>query len=696
MPPFAALSLVLLATPPDCGKDCPAIELPAVVAEDEVDEDSRKPEQPKRLDLDELARRRAATDIAEALSELPGVVARRRWNEAQDSQVQVRGFGARTPFGVRGLRIEYDGVPATAADGQSQLGHIDIASGGRMRFISGPFAALYGNGGGYLRVETRGAQRAGERVALAGGSHGQWRAGFAAETGEDLRLGVAASHFRSDGVRARSAAERTLASARLDFELGADDSFALSAHWQDQPEAQDPQGLTRAEFGSDPFGANPLAAQFQTRKSSRQVQLGTRWLRAFEGGELSLSAYAGARSIGQVLAVSVQAQQRPGSGGGIVDLERDYHGASLRWLRRASFAAGEAEFSAELREERLDEDRRGYENFVGDRLGVRGALRRDESTRGLSRDALLRADFDPSEGLRLSAGVRRARARYASKDRYIVPGNPDDSGRYTQSAWLPVAGFSYRLDRHWRAHAAAGRTQELPTLAELAFRADGDGGFNAALRPARGRQAEAGLVYAGDALHAGLTLFRVEMDDEIVVDSAVGGRTSFRNAGATRRDGAEFAFDWRLAADWQLRGVANWIDARYSEGYGNCALPACAPPVIAVPAGRKLPGVPARSARFELGWNPREDWSAALEWQARSATPASDRNDDRVPGHAEWNLRVHKRLPVQDFGRASLLLRVENLLDRRYSDSLVVNDGNRRYFETAPGRGYWLGLDLTF
>lgn len=694
MPPFAALSLALLATPPDC-PTCPATELPAVVVEDQAAEDARKPERPQRVDLDELARRRAATDIAEALSELPGVIARQRYNEAQDTQVQVRGFGARAPFGVRGLRVEYDGIPATAADGQGQLGHLDIAGGGRLEFIRGPFAALYGNGGGHLRVDSRGARRDGERVSLSGGSRGQLRAGLAADTGEALRFGFSGNHFRSDGVRARSASERTLASARLDWEIGPDDALALTLHHQDQPEAQDPQGLTRAEFEDDPFAASPQALQFGTRKQSRQSQLGARWQHDFDGGELAFAAYAGVRDIEQVLSVGVQAQASPTSGGGYVDLARDFHGASLRWRQRAAFDFGDAEFSAELRDERVAEDRRGYENFVGDRLGVRGALRRDERNRADSRDAMLRVDVDPSERLRVSAGARRSQARYASEDRYVAAGNPDDSGDYAHATWLPVAGISLRIDPRWRAHAALGRAQELPTLAELAYREDGEGGFNDALRPARGHQAELGFGYAGERLRGDLTLFRVDIDDEIAVDSAAGGRTSFRNAGATRREGVEFAFDWRFAAEWSLRGVGNWISARYREGYGLCPLPVC-PPNAQVPAGRRLPGVPARSGRAELAWSGGQRWHAALELQALSATPASDRNADRVPGHAVWSLRLQQGFAPQRWGRASALLRIENLLDRRYSASLIVNEGARRYYETAPGRALWLGIDLAF
>lgn len=688
--------LVAALAQSECRDCAAATPLPAVVSQEQQGSaDARKPERPAKVDLDELARTRPATNIAEALTELPGVVARQRYNEAQDTQIQIRGFGARSAFGARGLRIEYDGIPATAADGQGQTGHLDLAAGGQMTLIRGPFAALYGNGEGYLRVDgNRARRRDADRISSAFGSNGQRRLGFDLDGGERLSFGLSGNRYQTDGARARSAAERTLASARMDWEVSDSGALSLTAHYQDQPDSEDPQGLTRAEFESDPSAANPAVALYGTRKSTAQSQFGARYRQEFGASEFSIAAYAGERSIDQVLALSPQAQLQPGNGGGIVDVERSYHGYSLRWLHRASWDWADAEFNAEWRDERLSEDRRGYENFVGNRLGIRGALRRDETNRSDARDAMLRIDLDPNDALRLSAGVRRDRADYVSEDRYVVAGNPDDSGRYHADAWLPVVGASYRFGPNWIAHLAVGRTQELPTLAELAYRDDGDGGFNADLRPASARQGEAGLKFAGDALRAELTAFLVDVDDEIVVASSQGGRTSFQNAGATRRRGIEVAGDWRWSPRWRLRAVGNWISASYTAGYSTCLQPPCSVPAITVAAGSRLPGVPTRSGRVELVWAGDGDRDGGIEWQGVAATPASDRNADRVPGFATVNLRYTQRFRPRSWGRLSALVRVENLFDRSYSNSLIVNEGARRYYEPAPGRGFWIGLDL--
>jgi iron complex outermembrane receptor protein len=686
----AQLFVLLLLARPECPAgqgDCrPTAELPAVEARERRETRS---DAAVELDLGRWREGRRALDLTEALSELPGFVARPRFNEAQDAQVNVRGFGARSPFGVRGLRIEYDGIPATAADGQSQISHFDVSRGGTLTLIRGPFAALYGNGGAYLAVEGPASAGTRGRVSAAAGSSSQWQLGVTAAAGEDIGLLVQGQRSRGNGARAQSAAERTLGSARLSLDTGEIGQLTLVAHSFDQPFAQDPQGLTREEFILDPGAASPSALAFDTRKRSSQYQAGARQRLEFDQTTLDLATYAGTRAIEQYLSVPPAAQALPTSGGGVVDLDRSYGGASIALTHRAALGGMAAEFSAYLRHERIDEDRLGYENFLGETLGVRGALRRDERNLGWTRDLMLRADLDPVPDLRLSAGVRRSWAHYESEDRYIRPGNPDDSGRFDHSAVLPVLGFSYRLYPGLEWHGAVGKGQELPTLAELAYRADGEGGFNPELEPARSRQLELGVRAAGERSSFDLTAFLIRVEDEIVVDSASGGRTRFRNAGATEREGLEASWQWRPGPQWRLLGTASWIDARYRDPVRTCPRQPCPQPVTVVQAGAAIPGVPELNGRVALEWRPERAWSAALEWQGFSSTPASDRNRDRVPGHALVNARLVHRLGQ----RFALTARIDNLFDKDYSSALIVNEGQRRYYEPGPGRRWWLGIE---
>lgn len=673
----------------------PTTALPPVTSSSErQQDDDAAPARPVRVDLETLRRERVLLGLDEALADVPGVQSRNRYNQAQDSQINVRGYGARSAFGVRGVRVEYAGIPATAADGQSQIGHIDLQSASRVEVIRGPFAALYGNGGAVIRIDgPLAGNNSGGRIETAAGSNERTRLAVSAGGGEDLRWHLAGSRVSGAGARRQSEFERVLASVSAEYRI--DERSALQWHLQrqDQPDSGDPQGLTRAEFERDRRAASPAALLFGTRKSVLQDQLGVRYFRDGERSSMALSAYAGERQIDQILSISPQAQQQPGSGGGIVDLDRGYSGVGIDASRRFDLGDGALTLSTQWRADRLREERRGFENFVGTQLGVRGALRRDESNRAQQQDAIARLDYDPTPRLRLSAGLRRNRVDYRSQDRYIAPGNPDDSGRFDSRGWVPVVGVRQSLGTQFEWHASAGKALEVPTLAELAYRADGDGGFNSDLQAASARQGEVGVRGRVGALRLDASVYTTDSRNEIVVQSASGGRTSFQNAARTRRRGLELAWDWPLAENWSLRGHGNWMVAEYRSGFAACASQPCSNPVPVAAVGQRLPGVSPRFGRLELVWQPRPQTALALEWQGYAATPASDRfRGERVPGYGTLGLRSSWTVDRRGILPQRLLLRVDNLLDHRYSASLIVNEGARRYFEPAPGRSVWLGL----
>ncbi len=673
---------------PEC-VDCEK-RMPAVVASGQrTDARAEVLDNASRIDVIELRQFKPGLDLVEALAEVPGLVARDRFNFAQDTQISVRGFGARSAFGVRGVRIEYDGIPATAADGQSQVGHIQVDSVSGIEVIRGPFAALYGNGGAVIRIDRDlAATERANRASLGAGSDAQARIAAALNGGEAVRYALSANHFRTDGHREHSSAERTQLDVAAQTALGEHGVLSFSGNQQSQPDSADPQGLTREEFERNPSASSPAATIFNTRKSVTQSQVGVGYQHAWATAQVQLSTYAGQRQIDQFLSVPVAAQAPASSGGGVIDLGRDYSGVSLRGVQTRSLALGDLRLSAEWRIEQLDEARLGYENFRNGELGVRGSLRRDEANEARVIDGMVRVDWMPSADWTLSAGVRRHRTDYRSRDDYIAAGNPDDSGRYGTDAWLPVAGLHYSAAPSLELRASAARSHEAPTLAELAYRSDGESGFNGELRPTRARQWELG-AFIGDGLaNVDLSLFQIDSQDEIVADSTAGGRSSFRNAEGTRRRGVELASDWSWAAAWRLRAVLSYIDARYQGAETT--------PTLSIRDGQRIPGVAPRQALVELLWRRDERWNGALELRALDDSAASDRNDDRVPGYAALNLRLNRAIRWGDDLELSAQFRIDNMLDQSYSASLIVNDSNARYFEPAPGRRFWLGLEMRF
>src|SRR5688500_6187144 len=133
-----------------------------------------------RIYADEIRAGRPQLNLTQSLGRVPGVVVQNRQNYAQDLQISTRGFGARATFGVRGIRLIADGIPATMPDGQGQASTFALGSAERIEVLRGPFSALYGNAaGGVITVETEDApERPTGEASLHAGSYDTWKAGL--------------------------------------------------------------------------------------------------------------------------------------------------------------------------------------------------------------------------------------------------------------------------------------------------------------------------------------------------------------------------------------------------------------------------------------------------------------------------------------------------------------------------------------
>jgi len=649
------------------------------------------------VDRDVLRVAGPLVNLSEALARVPGLVVNNRSNYAQDLQISSRGFGARAGFGVRGIRLYADGIPASGPDGQGQVAHFDLAGAERVEVLRGPFSVLYGNSsGGVIALVGAAVRRSEVEAGLDVGSAGlrQWRVGVARRWEGGLSLQAGVSRFETDGVRPHSAARRDLANARLSW-ADDDDRVVLLASHLDQP-AQDPLGLSRAQFEADPGQTTPQALLFDTRKTARQTQLGASWRHRFADGllrETRLAAYGGRRAVTQFLAIAPATQANARHGGGVVDFDRDYHGAE--WRARLATGALDLQFGAALDAQR--DDRRGRENFTGPaaapQLGVVGALRRDEANEARSTDVFAQAEWAPQAALALTAGVRSGRLRLQADDRFL--GNGDDSGRLDFRYTNPVLGLRWMPRPGLALHASVARGHESPTLGEVAYRPAGGGGLNAELRAQTSRQAEAGAKLRGARWGLDLVAFEARVADEIGVATNAGGRSSFRNTGRTLRRGAELAGHWQPAAAWRLALAATWLDARYRDAFLACAGIPCAAPSVVVPAGNRVAGTQRASGFAEAAWRDAAWGEWGIEWRGMARTAVNDANSDFAPGHAVMALRWRKAWTVSPGLQMELLARLDNVLDRVHVGSVVVGDANGRFFEPGAPRSALLALRLT-
>jgi iron complex outermembrane receptor protein len=643
---------------------------------------------------------RAQVNVSESFGAVPGLFARDRQNYAQDVQLSMRGFGARSTFGLRGIRVYVDGIPATLPDGQGQITNIDLGSVQRMEVLRGPFSALYGNSsGGVLQVFTeRGSGAPTLEVSAASGSEGLQRESLKA-TGNEGALGyvVSASHFATDGWRDHSAAQRDLGNAKLTYALGDCDDFSLIVNAVSLPSAQDPLGLTRAQFTTNPRGVDASAIAFDTRKSTSQSQGGMTWEHRFDAtSQLSWTTYTGHRATTQYQSIPLATQANPLNPGGVIQLSRDFAGNDVRLSQSMLLSRQTLTLIAGLSHDTLQEHRKGYQNFVGPALGVKGELRRDERNDVSSIDPYAQLAWSPDDAWEVDLGLRHSEVRFSSRDAYVTATNPDDSGRTVTHATLPVLGMLYKPSHWLRLYASAAKGFETPTLNELAYRADGGSGPNLGLRPSHNRSVETGAkADLGTAGHVDLALFQSDTSDEIVTLTNLGGRSTYQNGGRTRRQGVELSWSADLPAHLHVVAAVATLDARYRDGFLTCAGSPCVAPSLPIAAGNRIPGTTPFNAFAGLSWRPTGAWSAGADAHTVGRVMVNDANSDAAARYATVGAHL-KFIATREAWTLMAFARVDNVFDRRYAGSVIVNEGNGRYFEPALRRTWLAGASAAY
>ncbi|WP_281076751.1 TonB-dependent receptor PqqU [Klebsiella quasivariicola] len=687
----------------------PALLLPLIAAAQAADEQTMvvtaAPTTVSELDTpaavsvvngDEMRQAAPRVNLSESLGAVPGLQVQNRQNYAQDLQLSIRGFGSRSTYGVRGLRIYVDGIPATMPDGQGQTSNIDIGSVDTIEVLRGPFSALYGNSsGGVINVTSQtGAQPPTVEASSYYGSFGTWHYGLKA-TGAvgdgshagDVDYTVSTNRFTTHGYRDHSGARKNLANARLGVRINDVSKLTLLLNSVDI-KANDAGGLTADEWRDNPR-QSPRGDEYNTRKNTRQTQAGLRYERQLSAqDDLSVMMYAGERETTQFQSIPRAPQLKPSHAGGVIDLTRHYQGIDTRLTHRGELLVP-VTLTAGLDYENMSERRKGYENFVmvkgAPQYGEQGALRRNERNLMWNVDPYLQTQWQLTEKLSLDAGVRYSSVWFDSNDYYITPGNGDDSGDASYHKWLPAGSLKYALTDAWNVYLSAGRGFETPTINELSYRSDNQSGLNFGLKPSTNDTVEIGSkTRIGNGLFTA-ALFQTNTDNEIVVDSSSGGRTSYKNAGKTRRQGMELGLDQQFGESWRLKAAWTWLDATYRTNV--CDDASC--------NGNRIPGIARNMGYASFGYQPEQGWYAGSDIRYMSDIMANDENTAKAPSWTVVGLTTgykwsYGKMDMDLFGR------VDNLFDREYVGSVIVNESNGRYYEPAPGRNYGIGLNLAW
>ena len=648
------------------------------------------------VDGEDMRHAAPQVNLSESLGAVPGLQVQNRQNYAQDLQLSIRGFGSRSTFGVRGIRLYVDGIPATMPDGQGQTSNIDIGSIDHVDVLRGPFSALYGNAsGGVVNVTTQtGKQPTTIEANSYYGSYGTWHYGMKASgaVGDGTHAGdvdytVSTNRFTTHGYRDHSAARKNLANAKLGVRINDVSKLTLLFNTVDI-KANDPGGLTKSEMDAD-RQQSPRGDQYNMRKSVKQTQAGLRYERQLsEQDDLGVMMYAGERQTTQYQSIPYAPQQKPSHSGGVIDLDRHYQGIDTRWTHRGELLIP-VTFTTGLNYENMNEKRRGYENYVMNgstpEFGEKGNLRRNERNLMWNLDPYLQTQWQLTEKLTLDAGVRYSSVWFDSNDHYVTTGNGDSSGDTSYHEWLPAGSLKYAITDAWNVYASVGRGFETPTISELSYRSGTANGLNLDLKPATNETYEIGSkTRIGNGLLSA-ALFQTNTTNEIVTDSNTDSRASYKNAGKTRRQGAELAIDQQFAENWRAKAAWTWLNATYRTdvcGDGSCN-------------GNRIPGIARNMGFASLGYEPESGWYAGADVHYMGDIMANDANTARAPSWTVVGLNTGYKFNLSNW-TLDVFGRVDNLFDREYVGSVIVNESNGRYYEPAPGRNYGVGVNVAW
>jgi iron complex outermembrane recepter protein len=641
-----------------------------------------------RIYADEIREGRPQVNLSESLGRVPGLVMQNRQNYAQDLQITSRGFGARSTFGVRGIRLISDGIPATFPDGQGQAATFNLGSARSIEVLRGPFSSLYGNAsGGVISVTTEdGPEIPAFNVDYFAGSYKTQRLGakYGGQWGAVNALG-SMSHFETNGYRDHSAAQREQLNGKLRYTVSEDTSLILVANSLRQPQAQDPGGLTRAQVEQDPRQVVATAITFNTRKTVLQDQGGLTLNHRLSGAaRVQASAYAGERWVEQYLNIPLATQNAPTHGGGVVALDQGFGGGALRFFDDTSLFGKPMRISLGAEYDRLKERRKGFIN----NNGVGEALKRDQDDLITSTDFYAQGEWKFAEPWALHAGARSSQVKMRATDYFIVPGNPDDSGERTYRATTPVAGLLFRLDRNTSFYANLGRGFETPTILEVA-NSNAGSGLNLALDASTSRHAEVGMkTVVPGWVRLNAALFDIVTRNEIVVDRNAGGRATFKNVGHTDRNGLELSAETVIAGPFEARMAYTYLKAVFREGFDTVTGTPATP--VTISGGSLIPGVPRNQLYGELRYR-QPGYFAQLEALRKARVAVNDQNSEYADGYTSVNL-VGGLVQEGNGWRLTEFVRIDNLADRRYVGSVIVNEANNRYYEPSPLRNMSVGV----
>jgi iron complex outermembrane receptor protein len=636
--------------------------------------------------------------LSESLIRVPGITAQNRTNQSQDPQISSRGFGSRSSFGVRGVRVYVDGIPLTMPDGQGQPGIVDLSAIKSIEVMRGPFSALYGNSsGGVIQLFSEDAPKTpeiGSKIMF--GSYDTRRQIMdAAGTVGNVEYLMNVSNFETDGYRQHSSGDKQAATAKFKIKVNEDTTVTSLINWFDQ-KANDPGGLTRSDAFTNPTTVAPavLPNKANTKVSRSHKQIGFNLEHNLnQNNAINVMAFAGKRDNNQVLATDADGTAARSS-----VISRDFHGTDVRWDNKGELINMPYTLSFGLNYGKSSDARTDLNVRSGDINLSTPTLNRDEDNIVDNFDQYAQGKLSILNNLDIHAGLRHTKVKLAVKDNYIAnsgsntSSNGNNSGSVQYEKTTPVIGAVFKINPSFNLYANYGTGFETPTFIEASFNSTGTNATpNLTLKPSTSKNIEIGAkAFVANNTQINLNLFKITTKDELIVDDTASGRSTYTNANDTKRTGAELSIDSRFANNISTYISYSLLNAKFDSSFTptNNRL---------IANGNKIPGTYSNQVYAEVAWKFQPlGFSTAIEGRYNSKVYVNDTNVESAPSYKIANIRAGFEQNVGGWNFTEFV-RVENIFDKDYIGSVRINDyTNFRYFEPAAGRNYLLSVGATY
>jgi iron complex outermembrane receptor protein len=603
---------------------------------------------------------------------VPGVLAQNAENYAQDVRISIRGFGSRSAFGIRGIRILVDGLPETTPDGQANIDNIDPGFLQSMEIIRGVSTVLYGNAaGGVLALYSRDPNASFSfNSGYLTGSNGLrkldvWMGGKSPKRSWSL-FGSTFSHV---GYREWSQTKTNLLNGKYEVNLRKG-KLKFLANWASSPLANDPGALTAAEVNLSRRSAFSRNIQFKAGEELIQYRVGNTWDQDLKNNK-RIQAYS-------FYSKRIFDNRLPFEAGGYVRFARQFWGGGLSLQQLKTHFQWILGFEASSQED----ERQRFAN----KSGIKGALNLNQNELFRGGGVYGQYRYFPTPKWEFIAAARVDKMHLGVEDLFLTDGNQGGSMDYLRLN--PSAGFVFKPNRHSGFFGDWSRHFETPALTELSANPNNTGGFNPDLKPQSSSQYALGYRFEPQKwLKSDFSIYQIDLRDEWISYglAAFPGRTFYRNAGISRRMG--FEVFTHFFPEGKLGFISSATFARhyfrdYPSGNQNFM-------------GNRVPGFSPFQffTEFRAQVHPSVFISGNGRWQGKQF--ANDTNSVVVPPYFLLGARFQILLPAK-WVNMEILGGVNNALNTAFYSNVRINAAANRFFEPASVRTFYIGLRMHF